>query len=485
VATRRSDGAGAVTPLSPDSKPGILDRTLTGFRAVWRELATLGGRTPIAVFLPTPSETPDSLRKQMSECLEAPGGEVSARARAARLGSCYLDLDAKGRLDFLRILAHEFGTNPAAVAAAIAAYQAAPDEVRRLEAEEKMREALTAPRIKLLTQFNALPQGVKFLVDMRRDLLRHLDTDFRLGALDRDMRAILTAWFDIGFLDLQRITWNSPAALLEKLIAYEAVHEIRGWSDLRNRLDSDRRCYAFFHPRMPEEPLIFIEVALVKGIAGSVQALLDESAPVVDPAEVDSAIFYSISNTQEGLRGISFGNFLIKRVVDDLLTQMPKLKTFSTLSPIPGFRRWLERLFADGEPDLLTVDDRQRLAEATGQTGGKGAFLRLIKSDSWHQDPVLCEAMKPILLRLCARYLTTKTPGGKPLDPVGRFHLGNGASIERINWLGDTSPNGMRQSLGIMVNYLYKLSDIEKNHERHSRDGFIPVSSGVRQLMAA
>ena len=270
----------------------------------------------------------------MRACLRARGGEVSARNRAARLAQTYLGLDEPGRKDFLRTLAR-FDSDPDAVATAYAEVQAAEDPAERAVAKAALRRALEPPRLKLLTQFTTIPDGRKFLVDLRGFLLKMRDDDKLLAALDADLRGLLAAWFDIGFLELHRIDWYSPAVMLEKLVGYEAVHEIRSWRDLKNRLDSDRRCYAFFHPRMPGEPLIFVEVALVKGLAGSVQRLLDEKAPVLDPREADTAIFYSISNCQRGLAGISFGNFLIKRVVEELSARIPQPE-----APSPPCRRF-------------------------------------------------------------------------------------------------------------------------------------------------
>ncbi|HOG03492.1 MAG TPA: malonyl-CoA decarboxylase family protein, partial [Accumulibacter sp.] len=264
-------------------------------------------------------------RELLHECAAGVGGEISARQRAGRLAETYLRLDDEGRSTFLRTLATEFGPDPQLVATAHAGYQAAIGSDAQWMAESELRKAMRSSRLRILAQFNTLPQGVKFLVDLRADLLRFADTDAALRSLDRELESRLGAWFDVGFLELQRITWSSPAALLEKLIEYEAVHEIRSWSDLKNRLDSDRRCYAFFHPRMPMEPLIFVEVALTDHLADNVQMLLDEQAPVFDAQRASTAIFYSISNTQPGLRGVSFGNFLLKRVVDDLKRDYPRL----------------------------------------------------------------------------------------------------------------------------------------------------------------
>jgi malonyl-CoA decarboxylase len=258
------------------------------------------------------------------------------------------------------------------------------------------------------------------------------------------------------------------------------VHEIRGWTDLKNRLEADRRCFAFFHPRMPDEPLIFVEVALVAGMTGDVHALLDEAAPIGDPHSADTAIFYSISNCQRGLAGISFGDFLIKRVVDALATELPLLKVFATLSPIPGFRGWLERSTADD--DLLLPAERS----AIEGLGGEAQEHDLVALLDRQADPRIAAVLREPLLRLCARYLShEKTRSGRALDPVAHFHLSNGARVERLNWLGDASPKGLQQSAGIMVNYLYRLSDIEANHEAYRGEGRVAASSAIRNLLRA
>ena len=404
------------------------------------------------------------LLAQLRDCAEGLGGEVSARSRAARLGETYLRLSESGRHDFLRLIALEFGPEPARVATAHAAWQAAIGTPAQWDAEAELRAAMRSARVRILTQFNALPQGVKFLVDLRADLLRFLEQDPELAALDRELEARLTAWFDVGFLELQRITWNSPAALLERLIEYEAVHEIRSWTDLKNRLDSDRRLYAFFHPRMPQEPLIFVEVALTDRLADNVQALLDEAAPLFDTRQADTAIFYSISNTQTGLRGVSFGNFLLKRVVDDLQRDFPRLKTFATLSPLPQLAGWLKR-----NPAAL-------------KEAGIDLDLAALTAGAWADERETARRLREPLLKLAARYLVHAKSRERPFDPVARFHLGNGARIERINYLADTSAKGFQQSLGLMVNYLYEPKDIEDNVEAHIRDGSIITSAAVRRL---
>ena len=467
--------------------PGLLDRALLNLKSVWRDIAGGKDQAPQAL----DDGAVQKLRVRIAECIEARGGEVSARARAAGVGQLYLELNREGRERFLTVLAEAFDVDDAALDAALATYQEAPDRAAKLAAEEKLRTVLVAPRVKLLTQFNALPQGVKFLVDMRADLLRMDLQQPHLASLDRDMKNLLATWFDVGFLDMRSISWDSPAAMLERLIAYEAVHEIRSWADLRNRLDRDRRCYGFFHPRMPDEPLIFVEVALVRGLSGSVQALLDETAPVADPKAADTAIFYSISNTQAGLRGISFGSFLIKRVVDALAADLPQIKTFSTLSPIPGFRRWLEKTLP-ADPDLLPDADRAALAELASDLTSELAsdladpagLTQLLAEPGWPQHAALAAALREPLERLCARYLTIQ-PKGRLLDPVARFHLGNGARIERLNWLGDASAKGLQESAGLMVNYLYRREDIEDNHEAYARDGTVSVSADIADRLSA
>jgi len=305
-----------------------------------------------------------------------------------------------------------------------------------------------------------------------------------LRGLADDLRDLLANWFDIGFLELQRITWDAPASLLEKLMAYEAVHEIRGWTDLKNRLEADRRCFAFFHPRMPDEPLIFVEVALVSGIAGNIETLLDETAPMGNPQTADTAIFYSISNCQRGLVGISFGDFLIKRVVDALAAELPRLKTFATLSPLPAFRAWLA---AEAEQGPLLLPSEAKTVEVVSAgmdaAGADDALLRLLDRPEWVDDLRIAAALREPLLRLAARYLLhARAPSGRALDPVAHFHLSNGARVEQLDWLGDRSPKGLQQSAGIMVNYLYRLGNIEANHEAYRDEGRVAASSTVRGL---
>jgi malonyl-CoA decarboxylase len=464
---------------------GVFDRTLANLRSAWREIA--GSARGVLSGAPRPDLPEDDiarLRQQMLSCLDGRGGEVTARARAADLGRTYLALNSAGRERFLHLLATEFDADHAVVDDCCALVGAAADSAARAAAERALRVALTAPRVTLLRQFNALPEGVKFLVDRRAELIALAGDDPGLRGLADDLRDLLANWFDIGFLELRRITWDSPATLLEKLMAYEAVHEIRSWTDLKNRLEADRRCFAFFHPRMPDEPLIFVEVALVTGIAGNVHALLDEAAPVGNPQTADTAIFYSISNCQQGLVGISFGDFLIKRVVDALASELPRLKSFATLSPLPGFRAWLTAQAERGGL-LLTGDARAVQALGTGldEDTADRILLYLLDRPDWHQDARIAAGLRDPLLRLGARYLThAHAPSGRALDPVANFHLSNGARVERLNWLGDVSAKGLAQSAGLMVNYLYRLGDIEANHEAYRDEGLVAASSAVRGL---
>src|SRR5262245_34580998 len=354
-------------PASAGFFEGVSDRTLTNRRGAWREIA----ESARGVLAGSPrselsADDPDRLRQQMLSCLDGRGGEVTARARAADLGRTYLLLDSGGRERFLQLLAREFDVDRNEIDRCCRALADTSGADGRAAMERELRAALEPPRITLLRQFNALPEGVKFLVDRRAELIDLGQRDLELAGLEEDLKRLLANWFDIGFLELKRITWESPAALLEKLMAYEAVHEIRGWTDLKNRLEADRRCFAFFHPRMPDEPLIFVEVALVTGMASDIHALLDEAAPITDPHLADTAIFYSISNCQAGLAGISFGDFLIKRVVDALAIELPGLRVFATLSPAPGFRAWLGSQSRVAQGDFLLPTERTAI-EAAGE----------------------------------------------------------------------------------------------------------------------
>ncbi len=469
----------------------LFSRALANLKGLWHGIAGAGYDAEAASLRPDlPQGDLDRVRRRMRECLESRGGEVSARARAAALGRAYLALDATGRRRFLKIMAEDFDTEPHVVDAAVAALRAAATTAARRKAEAALRRALEAPRVRLLTQFNALPEGVKFLVDMRAEILGLLKDEPSLAGLEGDLKALLATWFDVGFLEMRRIDWNTaPATLLEKLIAYEAVHAIGGWDDLKNRLDSDRRCFAFFHPRMPSEPLIFVEVALTHGMADNVGTLLDEKAPLQDPVGADTAIFYSISNAQKGLAGISFGGFLIKRVVDRLMDEFKGLKTFATLSPMPGFLAWLETARTGEEAFELSPGDAAVFVAMGIDTADPTRLVAGLRAGEWVGNPQ-AETLKDPLLRLAARYLVRekadeKEDAKRALDPVANFHLTNGARLERLNWLADASPRGMRQSAGLMVNYRYELNHIEENHEAYSDRGEVRLSPAVRGLLKA
>ena len=469
-----------------DPKPSTLStlrrKAVVSILRTWREVSGSARLAITGEVRPDlPKEDIDHLRKKMQGCLSAKGGEISARARTVELGKTYLGLSDEGRAKFLAILAEDFDIDRARLAKTMDALKGAAEKKDGTKLENDLREALVAPRATILRQFTSLPDGFKFLVDMRCDLAPLVRKSAALKGLEYDLKNILSAWFDVSLLDLVEITWNSPAVILEKLIAYEAVHKVKSWEDLKNRLDSDRRVYAFFHHKMPTEPLIFVHVALTRGLADNVQALLDETSPVTDITQADTAIFYSISNAQKGLNGISFGNFLIKRVVDKLTREITQIKHFSTLSPVPNFRSWLDPILAKGEETLLQAKEIKEIKTLSGNENAAKGLFHLMEGD-WMADKKLSDRLKPVLLRLCAHYLIQEKNKTTALDPVAHFHLTNGAKLKRINWLGDTSPKGIKQSAGIMVNYYYDLEKIDDNHEDYVTEGKIAVSRTVRGM---
>jgi malonyl-CoA decarboxylase len=426
--------------------------------------------------------SPRALRRVLQELqavIDSRVSEVEGGRRAAVLTAWYMGATAARRHDMWLLMSEQFMADAPKVKAAQALYAAAlgtPDEAA---AEVQFRRATVSPRRRLLQRFSANPGGVAFLVGVRAEMQPYLKTDKRLMALDVEMEYMFSTWFDVGFLDLRRISWDSPASLIEKLIKYEAVHDIKSWADVKNRLDSDRRCYGFFHPRLPEEPLIFVEVALVDALSDCITPLLDESADAVDLNTATTAIFYSISNTQEGLRGVSFGDSLIKRVVETLKAEFPKLKTFATLSPIPGFRSWFMKNATD-IVDQLDSKESEAVGRAVGFNPPRAEHLLTAVDNTFalsENSPV-----RALLMRSAAQYLGLAPEGGKPLDAVARFHLGNGARVERINWAGDISLKGRKQSYGLMVNYLYDLKRLDK-HRALLAQGKIPVSGSVQSML--
>jgi malonyl-CoA decarboxylase len=400
---------------------------------------------------------------ELCEALLSGRGEASGTAMAREVLDRYQYLDAEGRLSFFQTLAREFGPDRSKLSRAIEAWRLQPDA----EDASELHFASEPRRQELIRRLNRAPGGTSELVEMRADLLSLMKGNKELAALDRDITHLLSSWFNRGFLVLRRIDWSSPANILEKIIRYEAVHEIRDWNDLRRRIDPvDRRCYAFFHPALNDEPLIFVEVALTETIPAAVAPLLAEQREPVPVERARTAVFYSISNTQRGLGGISFGSFLIKQVVEELRRELPKLDTFVTLSPVPGFMQWVKE--ATDVP--LSDEDRQ--------------LLESLDTPNWLEHGELIAQLRAILEPLAAYYfLKARTPKGRLIDSVARFHLGNGARLERINWLGDLSPKALRESAGIMVNYLYRLDDIEKNHEAYANQGEVIASSAVKKIL--
>lgn len=395
-------------------------------------------------------------------------GEAAGVAIARQILTLYRRLDEERKRDFFAFLGERMQPDKAAVAAAAGIYLKSPDPL----ALARLQKAVESPRQEFFRRLNLAPGATADIVAMRRDLLGMGRGDPMLKLVDDDLKHLLYSWFNRGFLVLRRIDWQTPAAILEKIIQYEAVHQIEGWDDLRRRLDpKDRRCFAFFHPALIDEPLIFVEVALTHEISEAIGPLLTEPPKAEAIETPTTAVFYSISNCQEGLKGITFGNFLIKQVVEDLVRELPSLKTFVTLSPVPTFARWLTS--AEGKAALTSV-----LAE------DERAAMPLIERRRWQTKERAAAALETPLMALAAYYfLSAKSADGKPVDPVARFHLGNGALLERINFLGDISPKGLSQAHGLMVNYRYNLKEIEKNHEAYANQGSVAASRQVRGLL--
>lgn len=402
---------------------------------------------------------------RLAEALLSGQGDPSDVAVAGKFLAAYEGLAEENRLLFLALLDQQFGPDQARLERALTTFRDQP----MAKAAQEMHEAAESRRQVLFRRINLSPGGTRGLLQMREDVLRNLPVHPELASVDGDFKRLFSSWFNRGFLVLRRIDWTTPANILEKIIRYEAVHEIASWDDLRRRLEpADRRCFAFFHPTMQDEPLIFVQVALTSDVPVAIVPLLADNRNPIPPGNATFAVFYSISNCQMGLKGIPLGDFLIKQVVEDLKREFPSLKTFITLSPVPGFLPWLA----------------QERDKETSQyvTGGDKDVLALLDKPDWHLDANAATLLKPTLLSAVAAYLlTVRTESGEPIDRVARFHLGNGARLERIHWLSDLTPKGLRQAAGFMVNYLYELDRIERNQESFAHHGEIASSHAVRK----
>jgi len=421
------------------------------------------------------SRSTSAVRQLVSE-----RGESNAVSMALDVISSYRKLNADHRSKFFMMLAEQFNIDAEQLTKAAQSFAADPNARNYI----RLQKISESPRQELLRRLNRAPGGTAAVVEMRRDLLTLLNKKPELMALDYDMRHLLSSWFNPGFLKMHRVDWKSPAEILEKIIAHEAVHAIDGWDDLRRRLQPDRRCFAFFHPQLPDEPLIFVEVALLPEIPVAIMPLVDKkSTPVEQTNQFKVAAFYSISNCESGLRGVSMGNFLIKRVAEQLHAEFPGLKTFVTLSPIPGLMEWITDGAHLGDlpsPDKTTTAIRKSRDDALEILKLNGANWMDKLGKAWHPDHC-SEQEKAAMMALTAIYLTAVTPS-RDGNPVAKFHLGNGAKLHQINWAGDLSKNGLRQSAGLMVNYLYDLSSVEENHERFV-NGDIIYSRSVGKLI--
>jgi len=404
---------------------------------------------------------------ELAEHLLSGRGEASGVALAREILARYTELTTGPRIAFFEALAQRFGPDVARMEQAVAAWRAKPND----ETAAEVHATSEPRRQELFRRLNLAPGGTAALVRMREQLMDVLAHRADLAAVDDDFVHLFSSWFNRGFLVLRRIDWSTPAIVLEKIIRYEAVHEIGGWDDLRRRIDPpDRRCYAFFHPALVDEPLIFVEVALTREIPGAIAPILNPEREVVVNDRARTAVFYSISNCQRGLAGVSFGNFLIKQVVEEISREQPKLATFVTLSPVVSFADWLKRERAQENSAALTEAD-------------KAALAALDRSD-WWLDAQIAETLRDALMRAAAWYFQrARSPRGLPVDSVARFHLGNGARLERINWLADISEKAIAQGCGLMVNYLYDLGEIEKNHEAYAEGRTVVASNTVQRLL--
>ena len=402
----------------------------------------------------------------MAKALLSSRGEASGVALARSMLDAYAAAGSDVRSTFLRELAVDYGPDKARLDKAVRAYI----DSHSTEAVTELTAASEPRRQEVIRRLNRAPGGTAALIHMREDVLDRLGAEPELEPLDDDFQHLLSSWFNRGFLVLRKIDWTTPANILAKITEYEAVHTIKSWDDLRNRLEPpDRRCYAFFHPQLDDDPLIFVEVALTREIPDSIGPLLDLTRAPLRASQATTAAFYSISNCQRGLAGISFGNFLIKQVVEELKRELSQLNTFVTLSPVPGFARWLAQQQSGAATTIVPADDL--------------AALRRLGDAGWSDNADHRDEVEGPMLATAAAYFMRAKSRSKPVDPVARFHLGNGARLERINVLGDRSAKGLSQSHGLMVNYLYDLAAIEQNHEAYAENSEVVVSSAVRRLL--
>ena len=428
--------------------------------AISRALSSVveAGREILARRMPAADPTASAAEFLASLCAELieHRGEATGLALAGQIARSYRELDPADRRQFFDSLLSRFGVDDEAIQRAAEAYRGNPD----FEHLSALSKAVEAPRQKLFRRINMADGGTATLVAMRGHLLEMLREAPELKAVDSDLKHLFVSWFNKGFLEMRRISWDTPASVLEKIIEYEAVHAINGWDDLRRRLEANRACFAFFHPAIPNDPLVFVEVAFTDELPGAIEPLLAAEPQPMRVQNPDTVVFYSISNCHRGLAGVSFGNFLIKQVIEQVVMEHPEVNTFVTLSPIPGFRGWLARANLDGLVDA-------ELHAAVRQPVGK----------------VVPAEVKEALLKLCAHYLVNEKSGRLARDPVARFHLGNGARLHRLHWAADLSDKGKEQSAGMMVNYLYDLDRIELNHEDYFDKGIISASKSITRLL--
>ncbi len=481
----------------------------TGLTRVWREVRRWRSQASDEPIPVDPGLPPSDLRRLSSEIdavIETRGGLAAARRRARTVALTYSTLSEGGRQRFFEHLAAEHDRDPERVDRAVdrllttggsagrpAGSDDGDDRSERRAAEAELRQALRPGHQTLLRRLAGQDGGLAFLVALRADLLPHRRRSPELGDLDVELHEILETWFDVGLLQLVRLTWETSAALLEKLIEYEAVHAIESWDDLKRRLGPGRRCYAFIHPGMPDDPLIFVEVALTRGIPDRLGPLLEPLGAEVDVDDrsgedrADTAVFYSISNCHRGLAGVSLGDFLIKSVAEQLSAELSGLTTFATLSPLPGFRSWLDGQAADGTTDrtaggAIPLAELHR-ADDVGETEVWDQLRKLVDGGARSIDDPDLEPVRPVVEHLAARYVTTIRDDGRAIDPVAHFHLSNGARIERLNWMANPTETGWDRGLGLMVNYRYDLRTIEANHDRYVGTGELTMADEVKSLL--